>query len=48
MAKKSKGKELQEALTHKWKNVWEVIEDDEKEKVFEINEEYKDFLDKGC
>lgn len=47
MAKKSKGKELQEALIHKWKNVWEVIEDDEKEKVFEINEEYKDFLDKG-
>ena len=47
MAKESKGKELQEALTHKWDNVWEVLGDKEKDRVFEINEEYKDFLDKG-
>ena len=47
MDDKSKGKKLQEALTHKWKNVWEILDNDELEKVFTINEEYKDFLDKG-
>lgn len=47
MAKKSEGKKLQESLTHKWRNVWETLDKDETEKVFAINEEYKDFLDKG-
>ena len=47
MDNKSKGKELQENLTHKWENVWEVIDNEEREKVFKISEEYKDFLDKG-
>lgn len=47
MANKSEGKKLQEKLTHKWKNVWETLDKGEKEKVFAINEEYKDFLDKG-
>ncbi len=47
MANKSEGKKLQEKLTHKWKNVWETLDKGEKEKVFAINEGYKDFLDKG-
>lgn len=47
MNNESKGKVLQEKLTHKWKNVWEVLDNIEKEKVFSLNEEYKDFLDKG-
>ncbi len=47
MANKTKGKKLQETLTHKWKNVWETLDSSEKEKVFAINDEYKDFLDKG-
>lgn len=47
MSNESKGKMLQEKLTHKWKNVWEVLDNIEKEKVFSLNEEYKDFLDKG-
>ncbi len=47
MTNKSEGKKLQESLTHKWRNVWETLTSDEREKVFAINEEYKDFLDKG-
>ena len=47
MVDESKGKKLQESLTHKWKNVWETLDNKEVEKVFAINEEYKDFLDKG-
>lgn len=43
----AKGKELQKKLTHKWKNVWEVLEDKEQKKVFEVGEDYKEFLDKG-
>jgi len=43
----SNGKLLQESLTHKWKNVWEYIDDNERNKIFEINEEYKSFLDRG-
>jgi aspartyl aminopeptidase len=45
--KMNSGKELQESLTHKWENVWEVVDNEEREKIFEINEEYKAFLDKG-
>ncbi|WP_353093847.1 aminopeptidase [Tissierella praeacuta] len=47
MDNKSKGKKLQETLTHKWRNVWETLDSSEKEAAFAINEEYKDFLDKG-
>lgn len=47
MDKKLKGKELQEFLTYKWRNAWEVIDENEREKVFEISDEYKEFLDKG-
>lgn len=47
MNNESKGKVLQEKLTHKWKNVWEILDNNEKEKVFSLSEEYKDFLDKG-
>ena len=36
MDNKSKGKELQETLTHKWKNVWEVIDNEEKDKIFQV------------
>ncbi|QQY79259.1 aspartyl aminopeptidase [Keratinibaculum paraultunense] len=43
----AKGKELQKNLTHKWENVWEVLEEDEQKKVFEVGEGYKEFLDKG-
>lgn len=43
----AKGKELQKNLTHKWRNVWEVLEDKEQKKVFEVGEDYKEFLDKG-
>lgn len=46
MENKLKGKELQEKLTHKWRNAWEGLGNSEREKVFAINEEYKDFLDK--
>ena len=41
------GKELQEKLTHEWKNAWEVMDEKETEKAFQISDEYKDFLDKG-
>ena len=41
------GKELQEKLTHEWKNAWEVMDQKETEKAFQISDEYKDFLDKG-
>ena len=47
MENNSIGKKLQEALTHKWKNVWEYVDDEERNKIFEINEEYKSFLDKA-
>lgn len=47
MTNKSEGKKLQERLTHKWRNVWETLDSSEEEKVFAINEEYKNFLDKG-
>ncbi len=44
---KTSGKELQEKLSHKWDNVWEVSDNKEIEKIFDVNEEYKEFLDKG-
>ncbi|MDR7856904.1 aminopeptidase [Tissierella sp.] len=47
MTEKTEGKKLQERLTHKWKNVWEIMDNSEREKAFAINEEYKNFLDKG-
>ncbi|KPU27822.1 aminopeptidase 1 [Caloranaerobacter sp. TR13] len=47
MSEKLQGKILQEKLTHKWNNIWEVIETDEEEKVFKFAEGYKEFLDKG-
>ena len=43
---KSVAKKLQESLTHKWDNVWEVIDENEMKLVFNLNEKYKDFLDK--
>ena len=47
MDKESEGKQLQKSLTHEWQNVWEVLEDGEIEEVFELNERYKVFLDRG-
>jgi len=47
MDKELKGKELQESLTYKWRNAWKVLDKNEREKVFQLNEEYKEFLDKG-
>ncbi len=47
MKNSSSGKMLQESLTHKWRNVWESVNEDEREKIFGISEEYKSFLDKG-
>ncbi|NLX62015.1 MAG: aminopeptidase [Tissierellia bacterium] len=44
---KVKGKELEDSLTFKWRNAWEVIDENERKKVFQVNEEYKEFLDKG-
>ncbi|WP_425446552.1 aminopeptidase [Dethiothermospora halolimnae] len=47
MTEKSKGKKLQEKLTHKWNNVWEKLDEKETKKLFDFNDEYKVFLDKG-
>jgi len=47
MNKELKGKELQDSLTYKWRNAWETLNDEEKEIVFQVNEEYKEFLDNG-
>ncbi len=41
------GRKLQERLSHKWRNVWEVLDDSKREELFDLNEEYKDFLDKS-
>ena len=45
MTDKSKGKELQEKLLHKWDNVWDKIDDSERGKIFSFGDEYKTFLD---
>ncbi|MGO1368036.1 MAG: aminopeptidase [Senegalia sp. (in: firmicutes)] len=45
MAEKTKGKQLQEKLTHKWENVWENINEGENETIFNFNDDYKEFLD---
>ena len=45
--KKEEGKKLMEKLTFKYKNIWEVISDKEREELFSINEDYKQFLDDG-
>ena len=47
MIKKTDGKALQDKLTHKWRNVWEELEDSQLDIVKNIGEEYKVFLDKG-
>ncbi|RKD33153.1 aminopeptidase [Thermohalobacter berrensis] len=47
MTEKLEGKKLQEKLTRKWHNIWEKVDKDEKEKIFQLAEEYKEFLDKG-
>ncbi|MBS4535197.1 aminopeptidase [Clostridium sp. D2Q-14] len=45
MVEKSQGKKLQEKLTHKWENIWDVIDEKEGKKIFEFGDEYKKFLD---
>ncbi|MCF6466291.1 aminopeptidase [Clostridium sp. Cult2] len=47
MDNESIGKKLQRELTHQWKNVWETLDSIEVEKVYAINEDYKDFLNIG-
>ncbi|EOC99858.1 aminopeptidase [Caldisalinibacter kiritimatiensis] len=47
MAEKTEGKVLQEKLTHKWELVWDKIDDNERENVFNLAEDYKTFLDKA-
>ncbi|MBS4537206.1 aminopeptidase [Clostridium sp. D2Q-11] len=47
MTDKSKGKELQEKLTHKWENVWDKIGSEEGKEVFSFGDDYKKFLDIG-
>lgn len=44
MSEKTKGKQLQEKLTHKWENVWDKIDKDENKNVFKFNDDYKEFL----
>ncbi len=46
MSEKTEGKNLQELLTHKWRNSWEHFNESEIKDVFETSEEYKIFLDK--
>ena len=43
----SKGKNLQKQLTKKFQNAWEQLKDGELEKVFDLSEDYKQFVDKG-
>lgn len=38
------GKKLKEKLTFKFRNVWDSINNEEKEELFELNEDYKKFL----
>lgn len=38
------GKKLKEKLIHSRKNVWELINEEQKENVFKFNEDYKKFL----
>lgn len=45
MTDNSKGKDLQEKLTHKWKNIWDVIGTEEGKEVFSFGDDYKEFLD---
>lgn len=47
MTEKSEGKKLQEQLTHKWKNVWESIDDEQSQQIHATGDEYKLFLDRG-
>ena len=47
MSEKSKGKMLQEELFLKHKNTWEYVEEDEFNKIFQMGEDYKEFLNVG-
>lgn len=47
MTNKENAIKLKERLSHKWKNVWESVAEDEKDRIFKLGEEYKDFLNKG-
>lgn len=45
--KNKEGKKLMDELMFKYRNVWEVISEKEREELFSINEDYKDFLNQG-
>lgn len=47
MSEKSKGKMLQDELFLKRKNTWEHVEEDEFNKIFQMGEDYKEFLNVG-
>jgi aspartyl aminopeptidase len=47
MTKKSEGKTLKEKLTFEFKNAWDQVDENEKKEVFNLNEDYKMFLDNG-
>ncbi|NBI05800.1 aminopeptidase [Senegalia massiliensis] len=44
MSEETKGKKLQKTLTHKWENVWEKIDQNENQQIFEFGDDYKEFL----
>ena len=47
MMKKSEGNLLKEKLTFNFESVWENISEVEKKQLFEVNDDYKKFLDSG-
>jgi aspartyl aminopeptidase len=40
-------KKIHSSITHKFKNAWEALEENDKKYVFDFSDEYKSFLDKG-
>lgn len=47
MPKKNEYETLQSELTNEFKNAWDQLDSDENERVFDLSEKYKTFLDKG-
>lgn len=47
MTNKKDAKQLKEDLTFEFKNVWSALSDEKEKELFEVNEDYKKFLDDG-
>ncbi|WP_416197639.1 MAG: aminopeptidase [Sporanaerobacter sp.] len=47
MTNKKDAKQLKENLTFEFKNVWDALSAEEEKELFEVNEDYKKFLDDG-